>query len=206
MKKPYSQSGFTLLELLVVVTIIAMLMAFSYRMYKTRFGPELQRTTRQLQTILQHTYYLATVNHVTYRVVFDMEAQSYFVEEGPKLVAKSNLSQLPEEEKKQEDEKKGDANKSETPTFTPVQQGALSKAELNPKVRLWGIFVEGMEAEKKEGVVYLYIFPKGFMQNGVIYLSDEYGKQISSLVINPLNATLKVESEYISPIITGQQN
>jgi prepilin-type N-terminal cleavage/methylation domain-containing protein len=91
--------------------------------------------------------------------------------------------------------------------FSPIGDidEAFERRKLPGSTRFWGVWTpqydevlkpmdefeaEAMlreeEADQEWRVVYTHIFPGGYMEDTVVYLSDESGESITSLVVDPL--------------------
>lgn len=104
--------------------------------------------------------------------------------------------------------------------FTPVEDeyGVIARRTLPDDVRFWGVFtpqydeivkpMDEYELEAQRGVppdeqevriVYTHVFPGGYMEDTVVYLSDASGEDITSLTVEPLIGRVMVEQGYVEP-------
>src|SRR2546423_1613625 len=82
--KPLSgDSGFTLIEVLVVVAIIALISAISIPTIGTYFQVSLNSATREIASTIKESFNSAVITGKIYRLVFDIKEQQYWVESGP---------------------------------------------------------------------------------------------------------------------------
>jgi type II secretory pathway pseudopilin PulG len=95
--------------------------------------------------------------------------------------------------------------------FQPIGDGLMGgKVELPDSVRFYGVWTPmfdevqrphdeyeleqvQQEAQPKYRVVYTHVFPGGYMEDSVVYVSDKTGEDITSLVVEPLIGRVVVE-------------
>jgi prepilin-type N-terminal cleavage/methylation domain-containing protein len=97
--------------------------------------------------------------------------------------------------------------------FEPIGEGLMGgRKEFPPSVRFWGVWtpqfdevlkphdeyeLEAIQQEEAESqkyrVVYTHVFPGGYMEDSVVYVSDESGEDITSLLVEPLIGRVIVE-------------
>jgi len=95
--------------------------------------------------------------------------------------------------------------------FQPIGEGLMGgKVEFPKSVRFWGVWtpmfdevqkphdefeLEQVQQEEQPEfrVVYTHVFPGGYMEDSVVYVSDESGEDITSLVVEPLIGRVVVE-------------
>ena len=102
--------------------------------------------------------------------------------------------------------------------FSPLgdEDEAFAKRELPGSTQFWGVWtpqhdevvrpmdefeVEAMLREDPEAqewrVVYTHIFPGGYMEDTVVYLSDESGETITSLTVDPLIGRVRMVQDKV---------
>ncbi len=95
--------------------------------------------------------------------------------------------------------------------FQPIGEGMMGgKTEFPNSVRFWGAWtpmfdevikphdefeMEALqqEEEPKYRIVYTHVFPGGYMEDTVVYVSDKSGEDITSLLVEPLIGRVVVE-------------
>ena len=95
--------------------------------------------------------------------------------------------------------------------FQPIGEGMMGgKREFPDSVRFWGVWtpqfdhiikphdeyeLEAIQQEEHQTyrVVYTHVFPGGYMEDSVVYVSDAAGEDITSLVVEPLIGRVVVE-------------
>jgi len=97
--------------------------------------------------------------------------------------------------------------------FQPIDAGLMGgKKEFPSSVRFWGVWtpqfdevlkphdeyeLEAIQQETSENqkfrMAYTHVFPGGYMEDTVVYVSDESGQDITSLLVEPLIGRVVVE-------------
>ena len=95
--------------------------------------------------------------------------------------------------------------------FQPIDQGLIGgKVQFPDSVRFYGVWTPmfdeiqrphdeyeleqvQQESEPKYRIVYTHVFPGGYMEDTVVYVSDAAGEDITSLVVEPLIGRVIVE-------------
>ncbi len=187
-------SGFTLIEVLVAVGIVALMMGLTVGLIGGSFHHEAKNEAARLMGAIRYAYNEAASNNLYYRIVFDFEKQAYRVESSEEPFLLTTESDKPKNKKsKKEDEE------SESPeeSFTADEEGPVKSVKLSDLVRFKDIYVEHQEGLISEGEAYLYFFPRGQTEQAVINLSDEEEENFYSLVVEPLTAKCQAKAEYV---------
>jgi len=95
--------------------------------------------------------------------------------------------------------------------FQPIGDGMMGgKVEFPSSVRFWGVWTPmfneiqkphdefeleqvQQESDPKFRIVYTHVFPGGYMEDSVVYVSDASGEDVTSLVVEPLIGRVVVE-------------
>lgn len=213
-----NQKGFTLIELLIVIGLMAMLMGLAVGFLGNSFNSQAKKQSRHLISIIKYAYNQANVSGHVYRLVFDMDEQTYWLEEGPDKVVvsakdadkdeskKKSKKETDNPDKENNDEEKGGASeetdeadepKTAANSFMPVDSDVVKKVNLGDVVYLRDIFVTHQTGIAEEGQSYLYFFPTGITEFAVIHLSNEEHNYSYTLIVNPVSGVVKVENDYI---------
>lgn len=188
--------GFTLLELLVVVAIIAAIMVLSLRFLGNTLRIQLRKETSHLVGAIKFAYNEAAIRNIPYRLVFDLTEQEYWLEEGSGafLLSLSEDEDEKEKIKKKENEEEGEP----PPAFTLADEDVVKKISLDDsKVRFRDVYVAHQEGIIEEGIAYLYFFPNGMTELAVIHLADEDFEMNYSIIVKPLTGKSRVEQGYV---------
>lgn len=185
-------AGFTLFEILIVVTIIAGLMGM---MLTTgpRKESQVKKSARHLLVLSKDVRNAARVKNRTYRLVFHMpigEKHSYWVESADGIALPRNEKEL-EELERLEEELRPKENFQKDERFTK------SAYELGDKLFIGGIETKSNENMITEGDAYIYYSPQGLVQSSAIHLTDK-GDLNWTLFVNPLTGKVDIVNKKMS--------
>lgn len=124
------QSGFTLIELFIVIGIIAMLTSGAILGFKSLGRARLKSSAAKLVAAAQRGYSFSTTRNETVRIVIEFENNSFSIEstEGKVLIDRENLTE--QDEQQQEDEEQEQAEAQEQSASSRFfSTGASSLAE-----------------------------------------------------------------------------
>ena len=190
--------GFTLIEILVVMGIIALITAVSMPSLLSYFQVSLSSASRELASSINEAYNASVITGRVYRLAYQLKDNTYWVESGPAQALLDTAATRERAERKKKllslsqfkDEKKSEDQDSK---FRIDKTITRSKIKLPSGVEFEDIVhQQGSKEPIKEGVAYTHFFPFGISERTVIHLKDRSGHQ-SSLVIS---ATLGVTNVY----------
>lgn len=206
-----ARPGFSLIEIMVVMAIIAAGILFAVPLFNNLAGIKLKQESTELVRTLRVTYSKAALSGQTHRIAFEMkvdketnvETTAYWVESSKE---EARAAELVKEEEGNglwvgtEDREKQEKEKyRKKPSFTPIKEktGKFGlRHELKAPVKIYGAWVEGMKDRLREGTVYLYFSPMGYSQRAQISLTDDpQGKNVMVLITDPLTGEVTVENE-----------
>jgi prepilin-type N-terminal cleavage/methylation domain-containing protein len=173
-----AQSGFTLLEIAIVLFIMGLMMSIALPYFGGLTGIRLKSEARRLAGRATYLYDAATTEKVVMRLNFDLDSNSYFVTRLDPYQA--------------------------APTFQ-LQHGFLGRVMLPPGIRLRDVTV-GALGTATRGVVGCAFYPTGWADATVIHLAASNGA-IFTLAIDPLIGQVSIISGDLSPrqvAINGQ--
>ncbi len=195
-----NRSGFTLIELMVVVALIALISVMALPSISSYFQVSLNSTTRELAATIREAYNSTLITGKLHRVAYDLKRGEYWVEIGPNTaVLETKESRERAERRKRlrfgekSDEKKSDFSLDKTVT---------SKKKALPR----GVSFEDVVTEQTRepqtaesaGVAYTHIFPNGLTEQSIVHLTDS-SKHHSSLSVTPLLGRSDVYDRYMKP-------
>ena len=144
--------GFTLLELLIVITIVAVVVAVGLPRFESAFDVQIKSAIRKLIGTVRYSFYESAIRKGYYRLFYDIDNQGYYVRRlgttGEFLQDDSTLVQ--------------DEKLPEGIYFTDV--------------------VTLHSGKEDKGAPFTQFFPNGFAELTVIHLRDDYGAQYTLLV------------------------
>ncbi len=214
-----SQLGFTLIEILVVMVIIASVMGLAVSMFSNTAADALEETASQLSGTIRYVYNEAAVQNKYYRLVVDLggvgsEGQSFSVEVSDqpfKIVSSeegepdaslsdtppepSEDSLSPEEEPNSEEVQKTE-NSPSSQGFAQVSTYLLKPLQISKKIKIKDVTVAHQKTKIEQGKTAIYFFPNGWVEKAVINLSDEKEEQFYSLETFSASGRTKIRTKY----------
>lgn len=187
-----SQRGFTLIEIMIVVLIIALMMGLGVAVLFPGNEAKLRDQSSKIAGTVKFLYNEAAIKNRYYRIVFDLDGRTYKVESSdqPYLVR-----MIDEAQKKKDAEKKADAT-PDGASFTQ-EEGLLVQPEKLPSgIKFKDITVMHLPTRVEQGKVEVYFFPSGFVEPTIINLTDEDEESFYSLQLNPMTGRAHIRSEY----------
>ena len=198
-RRTYHRLGFTLLELMIVMGIIAALVALAL----PRIGGQnnqMRQAIRKLSSITRELQSTAKLQGAVYRLVIDMKTgpkskeQRYWIE---KSTAKTVLT--PSEMKASEEtgEKVEDPDQKITPLFSEDTRMVKGKVQLPGDLIFEDVEVKRQENPTTQGKAYIHFFPQGLAEQAAIHIKANE-KLRWTLSIHPLTGKSDVTTEYVS--------
>lgn len=181
------RSGFTLIEILIVVAIISIVMALGLPAISRVTYQRLNSTTRQFVGMIKTIRNDAILLSVVHRLVLDMDKQEYWVEEqsGSELLANPDA----DNSKKKTPTKKDD---DAPPAFNRSDKYGKKPKAMPGGVRIRGV-LKAQEGFRTEGTVYIHFFPNGFNEQAIVQLARENDDSGGySLFIRPASGRMEI--------------
>lgn len=184
------QSGFTLLEILIVLAIMAMVLSIGLPTIQRVTYQRINSTTRKFVGLIRTVRNDAILLNSMHRLAFDLEKKTYWVE----TQNEAKLLKTETEETK----------KKKKPKEAPPSNFSLAaKFSSEPIPMPGGVAIDGILKEReglvKNGRVYVHFFPSGFNEQAIVYLKRDGSDRISySLVIRPTSGKVEVFGETVS--------
>lgn len=204
--KSRNASGFTLVEIMIVLAIIAGVVAFGLNFLGGTSTSNMKDAGLRLYKIINYVYNQASLTGSYYRIVFDLDKQKYFVEysDTPFYVIRADDEVEQIRIKNEEDLKTDDGEEEEVEStaaaagnFSEVDDDMLEIFELPENIKFADVQIFHQAESATSGRGYLYFFPKGYTEFAVIHISDIDEENFLSLVVNPLTANVDISAEYI---------
>lgn len=160
-KSPRSHSGFTLLELVVVLFILALATALVAPAFSRSFGQtQLKAATRELASLCRFARTQAIISQEVLEVVLDRQANSYWLRGSDRIAGRLNGI---------------DRVLSERGPAQSVQTRQARVRPLPAGIILKSVVIEtGPLREDERGAI--AFFPQGSSTGGEVWLSDDKGR------------------------------
>lgn len=190
-------AGFTLLELMVVVTLVAGLMAVAIPTIRSLGGLDLKNEVIKIAGLSSEVYALAAISGKTHRIVFDMDNQQYWVEEKVGDAGEIQPELGYEDLFKSKTEKKDENNPGDkfAPSFKEAEGYKDTKTTLHKNLVIHGVWTEDMTEVSRSGKAALYFFAGGYTQASFVSVAIKGEEQETSMYValNPLTAMATIE-------------
>ena len=190
---------------MIVLTIVGMFITFGARKFVNK-GTQMKAQVRRFSTITKKLRNRARLDNKTYRMVFDLpvdsnKQQSYWVEGTSKPALLLNDEQRDELEDDIEEITTKDGKKVKPDPQGFVHDTSVVKqapATLPDGLYFDSIEIDGDPIEKiKEGRIYIYFFPQGYVQGSAIHLTNQENLNWT-LVIEGLTGRVRIYDKYRS--------
>jgi general secretion pathway protein H len=216
--------GLTLIEIMVVVSIMAMLMAAAVVSTRSIGRSGLRGSATQLAACIRYCYDRAVTTNAYYRIVLDFDRNSFWAERSDdRMLLTRDKEAAPgkgqafdqEAADKARDEKnqaqldriKEHANSlginlepppsSRRAKFETFTDAAAKQVQLKGGVQLFDAYTPRQKEPYKKGRAYLYFFPDGHTERALVRLSK--GDDFFSLLVSPLTGAVEVVAQRLDP-------
>jgi prepilin-type N-terminal cleavage/methylation domain-containing protein len=190
-----NKRGFSLIEMLVVMGIIALIASVALPSVSSYFQISLNSAARDLATVIKEAYNAAVITGKVYRMAYDFKNKTYWVEVGPA----DALLDTKETKEKEERRKRFSrlSSSQEKSAFNLDPTITRKKMPLPRGVEYEDIITQQSADPIKEGTAYTHFFPHGLTEQTVIHLQDQ-SKHHASLVITPLIGNTELYDRYVN--------
>jgi len=181
-----SDAGLTLVEILTVLMLSAIVLSVVAVSAGGMIGAKLTKTANKLAAMARYAYDLSSLHGVMHRLVIDMEANEFYVEEmeAPKECSLS----LDEEEEKEKEKKIGGKDQPETDaTGKLVEDTRIRREKLPGRVRFAGVLTKRNKNPVEAGKESIHFFPDGTAEKAFVWLTD--GDDVFTVEITALRGT-----------------
>jgi general secretion pathway protein H len=217
-----SDGGFTLIEVIIVVTLVALVSALSVVGLRSLTKTDLRGTATHMAGAVRYLFDRASTTGRVHRLVLDFDTGKYWAEVSDEQFFFAAGKETDETRKKEaervakeEEAKRAAAEKeaffgSSIPArylpkpfevkrakFNAFRETAVKPVTLKSGALLADIYTPRLQKPLSEGQGYLYFFPMGMTEAAVIHLSDKQGETFYSLVVHPLTGRVTVKNSYV---------
>ena len=228
MPRRSSRTGFTLLEILIVLVIVGLISGMGIRGLRSLTKTDLRSNTSRLSGAIRYLFDRASTTGKYHRLVIDVDEGRYWAEvsddrfylprEPETEASQKKLAAL---QAKQNEKDRFDAELSEASggfdmtklkpqDFRPkqVRFGAFKETTLKPvkmkNTKVMDVYTPRLAALVTKGRAYIYFFPLGQTEPAIIHLSDPAEDTIYSLVVHPITGRVRIYNEYVKPRFQDQ--
>jgi prepilin-type N-terminal cleavage/methylation domain-containing protein len=192
-------TGFTLIEIMVVIALIAIVMGFALPNLGIISSHNLKSAALTIAGMIRATYDRAAIKNRQYRLVFDFTENKNSVW-AEYLVPEESEGTTDEEKKSEEEPVKSEKESTEKVviakgSYEVDDSELLEKYSLPRGVKLAGLESMHTGGEVKEGKDFILFLPNGFVEKSHIHLQGS-GDTVFSLEISPLTGNTRVHEEY----------
>jgi prepilin-type N-terminal cleavage/methylation domain-containing protein len=190
MKKQSHQRflGFTMLELMVVVVLIAGLMAIVIPALSSIAGADVKNEVTRMIGLTQEVYARAAISGITHRINIDLDNQNYWVEvkEGeagtiaPEMGYEELMNVLITKSKK---EAENAFEYQYVPHYKEVSGPLGEKSTLEKNIVFHGAWTEQMPEVARTGIVSIYFFSGGYTQASFVSLAQKGDQEDTSIYV-----------------------
>ncbi|MCK6598030.1 MAG: prepilin-type N-terminal cleavage/methylation domain-containing protein [Bdellovibrionaceae bacterium] len=183
--KTNSSSGFTLIEILIVLGILAAVMALGLGRIRKNEN-NIKKSLREISVLSREIRNHARLTQSTMRLMIDISEKEskFWVEKGD-----SSTLRDPKEIFKKDPEPTDDKKK---PAFSLYKKLTKKVKPLEKGISFKSLEVENMEA-LTDGLSAIYYSPEGYVEASILQLTD--GKNTWSLIFNPLTGFVDITEE-----------
>lgn len=184
--------GFTLLEIMIVIALIALVTALMAPGFTGVFRTSNESFTRQVSLLLRDARDRALLNDKLIRLRLDFDKQEFWLEEAPSsyLVPKS-------EERAKDRFAKEDSDKKDESAFRMLSELTKEKRSLPKGLKLVELISPRHKDPIKEGTSDVFFFPNGNADGAVLHFETE-DKTQQSLIIHPITGQSKVKPGFVT--------
>jgi general secretion pathway protein H len=203
------QGGITLIEVLVVISILALVMMLATPMVSGVTAANLRAASESVAGAIRYMFNVSAMTGAYCRLQLDLQGTAYRAEcaDRPFYLSKTLETATNEGEREEkddeEDEKRLSSDEEEMaerqklkPNFRELKTTLMKKAALPDGVRFDGIWTSHQRDRFTKGQGHLYFFPGGFTEKAYIHIVDEKGAAYT-LIVNQLTGKVTVEPRYV---------
>jgi general secretion pathway protein H len=221
------QSGFTLLEVLVVIAIGGLIMGSAVRGFRSLAKSDLRSATAKLSGAMRYLFDRASTTGKQHRLVLDLNEGRYWAEvSDDRFYIPSELEteasrrkEAEEVEKERQEAERAAEEKAETGfdmskiqavDFRPKRArfAAFKETAIKPvtikNAKIAGVFTPRMAEAATSGRAYIYFFPLGQTEAAIVHVSDAKDESTYSIVAHPITGRVRVYNEYVKPPVGDQ--
>lgn len=182
--------GLTLIELSFVIILLAMLTTLAAPRFGDITGANLKKSSMRLASLIRYIFDAAIVNNKVYRLNINLKENTYAAEYYEEAAPLSE-----EEEKDKKEATKEEQEKQDNFVIDPE----LTAKPLKPDrgVKFKGVFTATNSKLEEEKIAYIQFYPDGSVDDSYLYLSNDRGENVYTLIIQPLTGRTIIKRGFI---------
>jgi prepilin-type N-terminal cleavage/methylation domain-containing protein len=222
--------GFTLIEVMIAMALVALMVTGAVMGLRSLGNSDLRATATRMSGAIRYLFDRASTTGRVHRLVLDFETGKYWAEvtndafimaggKETEETRKREAEKIAKEEelKREAAEKEAFFGASQIPSryipkpfipkrakFDAFREMAVKPITLKSNVRFADIYTPRLQTPLAEGQGYLYFFPMGMTEAGVIHLSDKKGSTYYTLIVHPLTGRVTVKNSFVEANLADQ--
>lgn len=197
------------MEIMVAMAIVGVIFAAAATGLRSAFNVNLKSSASKLASTLRYLSNKAVTEHRYIRVIYDLQAQTYSVEEctDPVVVSVDDEEDQAKEDEKKKDEPQvaegapeegGDEGEKKKPesSCAPSESSLLKPVKFPTGVLFKDVNLSYLKAKKEQGKASTYFFPDGYATPTLINLKDEDDENHYAVEVEALSGKVRVTGDY----------
>lgn len=218
------ESGFTLLEIIVVLAVIGLVMGSAVRGFRSLVKSDLRAGAAQVSGMMRFLFDRASTTGRMHRLVIDLAQNQVWAEmsDDRYFIPRERETDLSREMDAEKEKKRDDAEKKQQESMA-ASPAAAAQLQLMPQafepkrarfasfketklrpvalktVKLIDVYTPRLAEPITKGRAYIYFFPMGQTEPAMIHLGDKKGELVYTLVVHPLTGRVRIYNEDLKP-------
>lgn len=189
--------AFTLIELIFVITLIALLATVALPRVTSTLGMNIKSNVLEVAGFLQTAYTQAILSHKKIRITMDLDKGNFWAEDvlEPKLIPMitegTNLDEILNTFRKRAEEDDDENKEKEASEFQKIESSALHSGKIDSSLKFKSVIFPGKDSTITSGTASFFISASGINDEVIIYLS--HGDTVYSIIFPPMSGEPRVE-------------
>lgn len=204
--------GLTLIEISISLMVVALLLLVAVPSIEAVAGVRAREEAGRLSGAIRYMYGQSALSGKTCRLRFDLDEQSYsaqctqqrFTVSGAKEKSRDGMK-VEEEEAASvsrttysvQDELLGSSEKLRESVERQAEFSEYADDEVGPRKMPDGanlaVWTSRQTQRYTKGEAFIYFFPQGHTEKAQVYVSDDEGDDVYTLIVSPLSGKVRVE-------------
>lgn len=183
--------------MLLVIGLMAFIFAIMIPGVNVSIRVAIQNSGRELASTIRAAYDEAVLKGRVFRVVFDLEKQQYWVEQGPQSLSLQTDEQKEDESRRDSKRTEDEREARKRPVFGLARDVTRDKRSLPAGVKFADVTTPQTKGPATAGMAVAHIFPHGFMEKLIIHLKDT-SDHTMTLIADPVSGKTRVINGLVS--------